>query len=108
MVNAEEWETHKDKLSDLTRAVYDAIQKTTEADRIGQIVKRAEECNVRPLFNEVRDMFRKGFNYPNERARFRPMGVEIHLPGKSSTRSDARVDVTNQNGGQVDIIFYGA
>ncbi len=107
MVNADEWETHKDELSKLTRSVYDAIQKTTESDRIGQIVKRAEECNILPLFNDVREMFRKGFNHPNERARFRPMGIEIHLPRKSSTRSDARVDVTNQNGGQVEIIFYG-
>ena len=107
MVNAEEWETHKDNLSELTRAVYAAHQKAHESDRIEQIIKRAEECNILPLFNDVREMFRKEFNHPNERARFRPMGIEMHLPGRNSTRSDARVDATNENGGQVDIIFYG-
>ena len=107
MVNAEEWDAYKDELSALTRAVYAAHQKAHESDRIEQITKHAEECNILPLFNDVREMFQKEFNHPNERARFRPMGIEMDLPGKSSTRSDARVDATSENGGQVDIIFYG-
>ena len=104
MVSAEEWETHKDELSKLTRAVYDAIQKTTEADRIGQIVKRAEECNILPLFNDVREMFRKGFNHPNEQAHPRSLGIDMRLSGNISTRPFARI---GPHSGHIWIVFYG-
>ena len=109
LVNAEEWETHKDKLSALTGAVYDAIQKANISDLKEQAVNRAEENNILPLFNDVREMFQKGFNDPSERARYNPLGIEIHmrLSGRRSMRADVRVDPTNENGGQVNIVFYG-
>lgn len=104
MMNAEEWDTYKDELSKLTRAVYAAHQKTHESDRIEQIVKRAEEGNQLNLFNDVREMFRKEFNHPSEQAHHRLLGIEMRLSGKSSTRTLARV---SPNNGQVRIVFYG-
>lgn len=104
MVNAEEWETHKDKLSALTRAVYAAHQKSHESDRIGQIVKRAEESNILPLFNDVREMFQKEFNDPNEQVHPRSLGIDIRLPGNTSMRPLARV---GPNSGHIRIVFYG-
>ena len=105
MVNAEEWEAHKDKLSALTAAVYAAIAKSDESARIEQIVKRAEEGNMLPLFNDVREMFRKEFNHPNERDRVRPLGIEMQMR-LSGDRSghDARIDLER---GQMRIVFYG-
>ena len=104
LVNAEEWETHKDKLSLLTRAVYTSLHREHESDRIGQIVKRAEESNQLNLFNDVREMFRKEFNHPNERAHaVSSLGIEMRLSGKSSTWG-ARIDPEQ---GQVRIAFYG-
>ena len=104
MMNAEEWDTYKDELSKLTRAVYAAHQKTHESDRIEQIVKRAEEGNQLNLFNDVREMFRKEFNHPTEQAHHRLLGIEMCLSAKSSTRPFARV---SPNNGQVRIVFYG-
>lgn len=104
LVNAEEWDTHKDKLSSLTRAVYAAHQREHESNRIEQIVKRAEEGNQLNLFNDVREMFRKEFNHPIERAHNRLLGIEMCLSGKSSMGTLARV---SPNNGQVRIVFYG-
>ena len=104
MMNAEEWDTHKDNLIALTRSVYAAHQREHESDRIGQIVKRAEESNILPLFNDVREMFQKEFNDPNEQVHPRSLGIDIRLPGNTSMRPLARV---GPNSGHMRIVFYG-
>ncbi len=103
MMNAEEWDTHKDKLLALTRTVYAAHQREHESNHIEQIVKRAEESNVLSLFSDVRDMFQKGFNHPNEQAHPRLLGIDMRLSGNISMRPLARV---SPNNGQVRIVFY--
>ena len=82
-------------------------KRVSKAEWREQLTKRAEEGNVRPLFTDVCDMFRKEFNQltqdPNS------LGVTMYVPLRLSSNdslSTAAVARVNPEQGQVRIVFY--
>ena len=82
-------------------------KKLSDAEWREQLAKRAEEWNVLDVYNGACEMFQEKFNHPIERAGDMGIAMRLHLPGKSSPESYARVNPNKRNGGQVQIIFYG-
>ena len=81
-------------------------KRPTQDELRERLYKRAEENNLVDVFNEAQEMFREKSNHHIEHYGDMGTSMRLHLPSKSSPEPYARVNPTDRNGGQVQIIFY--
>ncbi len=103
-VNADEWVTHKDKLSALTRAVYDAYQALQSAEASERLFSMARASGSNEVIKPALDMFRENWRNPNES--YHRLGLELkHASGSDTARAYARIG-PEETAGSMEMVFY--
>ena len=104
MVNADEWAAHKDKLSALTRAVYDAYQALQSAEASERLFSMARASGSNEVIKPALDMFRENWRNPNES--YHQLGLELkHASGSDAARAYARIGPEGM-AGSMEMVFY--
>ncbi len=103
-VNADEWAAHKDKLSALARAVYDAYQTRQSAEASERLFNMARASGSNEVIKLALDMFRENWRNPNES--YHRLGLELkHASGSDAARAYARIGPEGMAGG-MEMVFY--
>ena len=105
-VNADEWVAHKDKLSALARAVYDAYQTLQSAEASERLFNMARASGSNEVIKPALDMFRENWRNPNES--YHRLGLELkHASGSDAARAYARIGPEG-TAGSMEMVFYRA
>lgn len=103
-VNAAEWAAHKDKLSALTRAVYNAYQTLQSAEASERLFSMARASGSNEVIKPALDMFRENWRNPNES--YHRLGLELkHASGSDAARAYARIGPEG-TAGSMEMVFY--
>ena len=103
-VNADEWIAHKDKLSALAQAVYDAYQTLQSAEASERLFNMARASGSNEVIKPALDMFRENWRNPNES--YHRLGLELkHASGSDAERAYARIGPEG-TAGSMEMVFY--
>ena len=100
----DEWTAHKDALSALARAVYDAYQALQSAEASERLFNMARASGSNEVIKLALDMFRENWRNPNES--YHRLGLELkHASGSDAARAYARIGPEG-TAGSMEMAFY--
>ena len=100
----DEWTAHKDALSALARAVYDAHQALQSAVPSERLFSLARGSGLDEITKPALAMFRENWRSPNESNH--RLGLELkHASGSDAARAYARIG-PEETAGSMEMVFY--
>lgn len=100
----DEWTAHKDALSALARAVYDAYHALQSAEASERLFNMARASGSNEVIKPALDMFRENWRNPNES--YHRLGLELkHASGSDAARAYARIGPEG-TAGSMEMVFY--
>ena len=100
----DDWAAHKDNLSALALAVYEAHQALQSAEASERLFNMARASGSNEVIKLALDMFRENWRNPNES--YHRLGLELkHASGSDAARAYARIGPEG-TAGSMEMVFY--